>query len=142
MSKNESPAKHHEFSNRPRGIDTAVIDAFQVRTSATFGPEFDAELDRLVAAAYEHLIDEAYADEQWGPRMEHELRAALRRMLVMETPAEEILQTVRVEEFGELSQQSQQETEHEQSAQGGTNAPSEAGTGPGSTGVESTGGEY
>ena len=114
MSKNERLTDHHEFSNRPQGIDTAVIDEFQVRTSATFGPEFDAEVDRLVAAAHEHLIDGEYADEQWGPRMEHELRAALRRMLVMEAPAEEIVQTVRVAEFAELSHQSPQDHEHEQ----------------------------
>jgi hypothetical protein len=96
-------------SSIDRGIDPAVIEEFQARTSATFGPEFDAEVDRLVGAAHEHLIDEEYADEQWGPRMEHELRAAIRRMLVMETPAEEIVQTVRVAEFGELSREQEQE---------------------------------
>lgn len=129
MSKNESPTDHHEFSNRLRGIDTAVIDEFQIRTSATFGPAFDAEVDRLVAAAHKHLIDEAYADEQWGPRMEHELRAALRRMLVMETPAEEIVQTLCVAEFAELSHQSPQDHKHEQSARNGTDEQEEN-TGP------------
>ena len=129
MSKNESPTGQGGSSNRLRGIDTAVIDEFQIRTSATFGPAFDAEVDRLVAAAHEHLIDGEYADEQWGPRMEHELRAALRRMLVMETPAEEIVQTVRIAEFDELSHQSPQDHRHEQSARNGTDEQEEN-TGP------------
>jgi hypothetical protein len=125
MSKNENVTGHHGSSNRPRGIDTAVIDAFQVRTSATFGPEFDAELDRLVEAAHKHIIDGEY--ESWGPRMEHELRAALRRMLVMETPAEEIVDTLRIAEFGELSrQQDQQQPAHNGS---GTSETSPNGSG-------------
>ncbi|MFL9709065.1 hypothetical protein, partial [Aeromonas veronii] len=42
---------------------SAAIGEFQVRIDATFGPEFDAELDRLVAAAHEHIIDEEYPNE-------------------------------------------------------------------------------
>ena len=93
---------------------SAAIDEFQVRINATFVPEFDAELDRLVAAAHEHIIDEEYPDEQWGPRMEHELRTAIRRMVVMNTPAEEIYHTLCIAEFDELSRQSQQNREQDQ----------------------------
>ena len=113
-------------SSIDRGIDSAVIEEFQARTSTTFGPEFDAELDRLVAAAHDHIIDGEYADEQWGPRMEHELRAAIRRMLVMEMPAEEIVETLRIAEFGALScqheqtQGQKQKQEQEQPACNGT----------------------
>ena len=85
--------------------DSAVIDEFEVRTTATFGPEFNAELDRLIEAAHEHIIDEEYSDKQWGPRMEHELRTAIRRMVVMNAPAKEIYHTLSIAEFGEPSHQ-------------------------------------
>jgi hypothetical protein len=92
--------------------DSAVIDEFQVRTTATFGPEFNAELDRLIEAAHEHIIDEEYSDKQWGPRMEHELRTAIRRMVVMNAPAKEIYHTLSIAEFGEPSRQHQQDRDH------------------------------
>ena len=99
--------------------DSAVIDAFQVLTTATFGSEFDAELDRLIEAAHEHIIDEEYSDKQWGPRMEHELRTVLRRMVVMNTPAKEIYHTLSIAEFGEPSQQHQQDRDHAERIESG-----------------------
>jgi hypothetical protein len=137
---------HHNDSTSNRRIDVAVLDEFRVRTSTTVGAEFDAELERLVEAAHEHLIDEEYDDEQWGPRMEHELRAALRRMLVMETPAEEIVQTLRIAEFGALSRQHEQTQgqKQEQPACNGTEtgetSQDEERDGPGSGSESGSGG--
>lgn len=106
----------HNSSSIDRGIDAAVINEFQARASATFGPE----LDRLVAAAAEQMIDGKYADEQWEPRIEHELRSALRRILVMNTPAEESATTLYIAEFGELSSQQGHQQGQQQPTRNGT----------------------
>ena len=107
----ESDSIDSDAPNTDFEIDSATVqqvtDQFDTEARVLFGEEFEADLDRMVEAARDHLTDVEY--DEWGPRMEHELLTAIRRMVVMSTPAEEIYHTLCIAEFGELSRQSQQD---------------------------------
>jgi hypothetical protein len=97
----ESDGIDSDAPNTDFEIDSATVqqvtDQFDTEARVLFGEEFEADLDRMVEAARDHLTDVEY--DEWGPLMEHELRASLRRMLIMETPPDEIYRTLRIADF-------------------------------------------